>query len=82
MTEIAPKKSPDVKACNIVAARLGDSAQNIVQEMRGGGGIKRKRSAPVSPAAPKQQRKTNTDSKRARAPRKKQAQVTKRDIFA
>jgi hypothetical protein len=82
MKDIAANNSPDLKASDIFAACLGESAQNILRKMRGGG-RKRNRSASLSPAAPKRRRKSNTDSKRAvRAPRKKKAQVTKRDIFA
>jgi hypothetical protein len=50
MTDIAANKSPDVKARYIFAARLGESAQNIVRKMRGGG-RKRKRSDPVPTTA-------------------------------
>jgi hypothetical protein len=81
MTDIAANKSPDVKARDIFAARLSESAQNIVRKMRGGG-RKRRRLAPVPATAPKRQRKTNTDGKRAvRAQRKKRHKLLK-EIFA
>jgi hypothetical protein len=50
MTDIAANNSPDVKALDSVARRIGESAQNIVRKMRGGG-RKRKRSAVAAVAA-------------------------------
>jgi hypothetical protein len=61
MTDLAANTSPDFKAGNIVARPLGESAQNLIQKMRGKG--KRKRAAPKS-------RKTR--SKSSKPPKKGQ----------
>jgi hypothetical protein len=72
VTDLASNTSPDVKAGDIVARRFGESAQNLIQKMRGKG--KRKRAAPKS-------RKTRTKSGQ-KPPKKKAKKLTKRDIFA
>jgi hypothetical protein len=69
LTDIAANTSPDIRPGGIVHKRLGETAQTLIQKLRGNGRRKRARS-------PKNKKKL--------PPRKKtkKARPTKRDIFA
>jgi len=71
MTDIAANTSPDVKPGDIIARRVGESAENLKQKMRGKGKHKS--------AAPKWRK---TQPKRGESPKKKATLTIKRDIFA
>ena len=54
LTDIVDNKSADVKSDDIVAKGVGESAQNLIQKLRGRG---RKRAAPISLGKPPKKKK-------------------------